>query len=105
MPGFLLHDGATVQCTHTGDAQPTVPDARVRVDGDAVTTQAPPYKVAGCKLPSSAGGPCLTASWMVAAVRVRASGQPVLLADSAASCVPTGTPLTILVTQARVKGV
>jgi hypothetical protein len=30
-------------------------------------------------------------------------GQPVLLQDSQSLCTPTGTPLTVMVTQVRVK--
>ncbi|GAA4697121.1 hypothetical protein [Phytohabitans rumicis] len=105
MPGFLLHQGAKVQCAHAGDAQPSAPDLRVKVDGQSVTTQSPPpYQVAGCSLPPNAGGPCVTAEWTVAALRVKAGGKAVLLADSQASCLPTGTPVTILQTQTRVKG-
>jgi hypothetical protein len=104
MPGLLVHVGATVLCAHGGQAQPTAPSPRVRVSGQPVTTLGPPYTIAGCALPTNAGGPCVTANWVVAAVRVRAGGQPVLLQDSVAVCVPTGTPLTVVVTQPRVKG-
>ena len=47
--------------------------------------------------------PCVTANWVTAALRVRAGGQPVLLQDSQAVCVPNGTPLTVAMTQLRVK--
>ena len=106
MPGFLLHLGATVLCLHGGQATPTAPNPRVRVGGQPVVTQPAPYVVAGCAFPPppAANGPCVTAQWIVAAVRVRASGQPVLLQDSQAICAPTGTPLNIVVTQVRVKG-
>jgi hypothetical protein len=46
----------------------------------------------------------VTAQWVTAAVRVRAGGLPVLLQDSQAICVPNGTPLTIVMTQVRVRG-
>jgi hypothetical protein len=104
MPGFLLTAGSTVMCAHGGRAVPTAPDPRVRVAGQPVATQPPPYTVAGCTLPPPAGGPCVTATWVVAAVRVRAGGQPVLLQDSVAVCAPTGTPVTVVVTQPRVRG-
>jgi hypothetical protein len=42
--------------------------------------------------------------WVTAAIRVKASGQPVLLKDSQAVCAPTGTGVNIIVTQLRVKG-
>jgi hypothetical protein len=76
----------------------------VRAAGQPVTTQPAPYTVAGCALPPTAGGPCVTATWVVAALRVRAGGQPVLLQDSVAVCVPTGTSLSVVVTQPRVRG-
>ncbi len=106
MPGFLLHAGATVLCAHGGQAQPTAPNPRVRVSGQPIVTQTAPYSIAGCALPppTAANGPCLTAQWVTAAMRVRAAGQPVLLQDSQAACAPTGTPLNIVMTQMRVKG-
>jgi hypothetical protein len=36
---------------------------------------------------------------------VRSGGAPVLLQDSQAVCAPNGTPVNIVVTQVRVKGV
>lgn len=105
MPGFLLHAGATVLCTHGGQAQPTVPNPRVLVSGQPVTTQPNPYTVAGCPfVPPGGNGPCVTAQWVVGALRVLAGGQPVLLQSSTAICVPTGTPLNVVVTQTRVRG-
>lgn len=106
MPGFVLHVGATVLCTHAGQAQPVTSNPRVRVSGQPIVTQANTYTIAGCSLPTPpvANGPCVTAQWVTAATRVRASGMPVLLQDSQAICAPTGTPLNILLTQFRVKG-
>lgn len=105
MPGFLLHQGATVLCVHGGQAQPSVPFPRVRVGGQPIVTQPNPYLVAGCPFFSGTNPqPCVTASWVTAATRVRANGLPVLLQDSQAVCTPNGTPLMITVTQARVRG-
>lgn len=104
MPGFLLHQGATVLCAHGGQAQPSAPFPRVKVSGQPVVVQPPPYTVVGCPFPPVSGGPCATAQWIIGALRVRAGGQPVLLQDSQAICAPTGTPLTIVVTQVRVRG-
>jgi uncharacterized Zn-binding protein involved in type VI secretion len=106
MPGFLLHVGATVQCAHGGQAQPTLPNPRVKVMGQPIVMQPAPYVIAGCALPPPplANGPCLTAQWVMGAARVKANGLPVLLQDSQALCVPTGTPLIIGMTQVRVKG-
>lgn len=106
MPGFLLHAGATVLCLHAGQAQPTVTNPRVKVSGQPITTQPSPYTVSGCTLPPppAANGPCVIAQWVSAAVRVKATGQPVLLQDSQAVCTLPGTGVQILVTQVRVKG-
>ncbi len=105
MPGFLLHAGATVICAHAGQAQPMVPNPRVKVSGQLTVVQSSTYSVSGCAFNvSGAPSPCVTAQWTVAATRVRSNGQPVLLQDSQAICVPNGTPLTVIATQVRVRG-
>jgi hypothetical protein len=103
MPGFVLHMGATVLCAHGGQAQPTVPNPRVTVSGQPTVTMAAPYVVAGCLFNvSGVPTPCVTAQWVTAATRVTSNGQPLLLQDSQAVCMPTGTPLLPLVVQPRV---
>ncbi len=106
MPGTLLHVGATVLCAHGGQAQPTVPNPRVTVNGMPTVTMAAPYVVAGCAMPppTAGNGPCVTAQWITGATRVTSNGQPLLLLDSQAICAPTGTPLVIAATQTRVTG-
>lgn len=102
MPTPILHLGATVICMHAGPATPLTPFPRVLVSGQPVVTQATPYAITGCALPPLAGGPCVTAQWVVGAVRVLAGGAPILLQTSTAVCVPTGTGLLPLVVQPRV---
>jgi len=106
MPGYLLHQGATVQCAHGGQAQPTVTSQTVKVGGQFVVTQSAPYTIAGCSLPPppTGNGPCVTAQWTSAAMRITSDAQPVLLFDSQATCTPTGTPLLIVQTQTQVRG-
>ncbi len=105
MPGFLLHAGATVMCMHAGQAQPLTPFPRVLVSGMPVVTMASQYAIAGCPfVPPGGNGPCVTAQWIVGAVRVFAGGTPVLVQTSQAICAPTGTPLNIILTQTRVAG-
>ncbi len=103
MPGFLVHVGATVTCAHGGQAQPTVPNPRVTVMGQPTVTIAAPYAVAGCAFPPppAGNGPCVTAQWLMGSTRVLSNGQPLVVLSSQAICVPTGTPLLILVTQTR----
>jgi len=104
MPGFLVHQGATVLCAHAGQATPTAPFPRVMVGGMPVATMPAPYAIAGCALTGTPNPPCVTAQWVTAATRVLAGGMPVVLMDSQAVCVPTATPLTIVATQTRVLG-
>ena len=104
MPGYLLHQAATVLCMHGGQSQPTMPLPRVKLGGQAAVGQAAPYTIAGCSLVPPAPGPCVTAQWVVAATRVTSGGVPVVLQDSTAVCASTGTGLQIIVTQMRVKG-
>jgi len=106
MPGFLLHVGATVLCSHAGQAQATVPNPRITVSGQPTVTLSGPYTVAGCVMPPppNGNGPCVTAQFASAATRITSNGQPLLLFDSQATCVPTGTPLLIILTQVRVTG-
>lgn len=104
MPGFMLHVGATVLCSHGGQAQPTAPNPRVTVMGQPTVTLGAPYVVAGCSFPPPplANGPCVTARFLKGSVRVTSLGQPLLLFDSPAICAPTGTPLIVAITQTRV---
>jgi hypothetical protein len=106
MPGYLLHVGAVVQCAHQGVAQPTLRNPRVKVMGQNVVTRVCVYSISGCTLPPppAGNGPCILANWITAALRVRANGLPLLLMDSQATCNPSGTPLTVVSTQLRVKG-
>ena len=105
MPGYILQMGATVLCAHGGQATATSPFPRVTLGGQPVTTQPPPWTIAGCPFPPppNGTGPCVTAMWSTAALRVKAGGMPVLLQDSQATCVPTGTPVNVVMAQVRVK--
>jgi hypothetical protein len=103
MPGPILHMGATVMCSHGGQAMPTVPSPRVTVMGMPIATIAAPYAVAGCAFaPPVGNGPCVTGQWTVGAVRVTSEGQPVVVMTGVAICTPTGTPLLPVVAQTRV---
>lgn len=103
MPGFLVHVGAQVLCSHAGQAQPTVPNPRVTVSGQPTVLMTAPYVIAGCTLPPPPGanGPCVTATWLTGTTRVLSSGQPLLVQSSQAICAPSGTPLLIVFTQTR----
>ena len=104
MPGFLVHVGAQVLCSHAGQAQPTAPNPRVLVSGMSTVLISAPYLVAGCTFPPPPGanGPCVTAQWVVGTTRVTSNGQPLVVQSSQAICTPTGTPLLIVGTQTRV---
>jgi hypothetical protein len=94
--------GATVMCSHGGQAIPTVPSPRVLVSGMPIATIAAPYAVAGCAfVPPAGNGPCVTAQWVVGSVMVTSEGQPVVIMTGMATCVPTGTPLLPIQAQTR----
>ena len=81
---------------------PTAPSPRVLVTAMPIATIAAPYMVAGCAFAPPAGnGPCVTAQWIVGAVRVTSMGQPVVIMTGVATCVPTGTPLIPVEAQMR----
>ncbi len=102
MPAPVLHLGATVICMHAGPATPLTPFPRVLVSGQPVVTLSTPYAIAGCALTGTPNPPCVTAQWVMGALRVMAGGVPILLQTSQALCVPTGTGLLPLVVQPRV---
>ncbi len=102
MPGFLLHLGATVTCSHGGQAMPTVPNPQVTVSGQPTATLTAPWIVAGCPLVPPAPGPCVTGQWTVGTTRVTSNGQPLVILGGVAVCAPSGTPLLPIVSQTRV---
>jgi hypothetical protein len=102
MPAPILHLGATVLCTHAGQAMPLAPFPRVTVSAQPVVTHASPYAIAGCTLTGSPVPPCLTGQFVTGAVRVLAGGAPVATLMSQSTCVPTGTPMLPLMAQTRV---
>src|SRR3569833_3907115 len=97
MPAPILHLGATITCMHAGLAAPLTPFPRVLVRGQPITTLPTSYAITGCALTGTPNPPCVTAQWVVGAVRVLAGGAAVLLQSGQAVCVPTGTGLLLLV--------
>jgi len=105
MPGPLLHVGATVMCSHGGQAMPTAPNPRVTVSGQPTVLMTAPYSIAGCPFNVSGSPvPCVTGQWVTAALRVTSSGQPLVLMDSQSVCAPNGTPMIPTVAQTRAIG-
>ena len=101
MPGFVVHQGANVQCPHGGRAV-VVPAARVKVSAMAVAI-ASVYTVGGCAAPTPPGT-CASGKWLTFSLRVKADGQPIVLSDSRSLSVASGAPLVLLGGQLRVKG-
>lgn len=102
MPSPILHLGATVLCTHAGQATPMAPFPRVTVSAQPVVTLTSPYAIAGCSLTGTSVPPCLTGQFVTGAVRVLAGGAPVATLVSQSVCIPTGTPMLPLMAQTRV---
>jgi hypothetical protein len=102
MPAPILHFGATVLCTHAGQATPLAPFPRVAVSAQPVVTLTSPYAIAGCALSATSTPPCVTGQFIIGAGRVLAGGVPVTTLVSQSTCIPTGTPMMPLVAQTRV---
>ncbi|MFP4282243.1 MAG: hypothetical protein ACLFU2_06440 [Opitutales bacterium] len=102
MPAPIVHLGASVMCMHGGTALPTAPFPRVLVSGQPVVNQACTYTIAGCSLASVPSPPCVTANWVVGALRVLAGGTPVILQTGQAICAASGQSLLVAATQPRV---
>ena len=102
MPAPILHLGATVLCSHAGQALPMSPFPRVLVSAQPVVTLASPYAIAGCALTGTPVPPCLTGQFVMGATRVLAGGAPVATLTGQSVCIPTGTPMLPVVALARV---
>ena len=100
MPGFLLHQGATVICTHAGTALPTAVNLQVTVGGLPTIVLSNPYAIAGCALSATSTPPCTVGQWVTGATRVFSGGQPLVILSSQGVCPPG--QLQILSTQTLV---
>lgn len=99
MPAPVLNLGATVLCSHGGEATALSPDRRVLVTGQPAVTIASRYVVAGCGLPVE---PCATGQWLTGAGRVLAGGTPVAVQSGASTCMPSMAPMVAVAVQSRV---
>jgi len=102
MPTPILHLGATVICSHAGQATPMTPFPRVLVSAQPIVTMTSMYTVAGCALSGTSTPPCVTGQFTMGAARVLAGGAPVVTLMSQSVCTPTGTPMMPVMAQARV---
>jgi hypothetical protein len=112
MPGFLLHGGATVMCTHAGPATIIPTQPRVLVSGMPVALISDQIVVAGCAftLPGPKPQPCVTVKWLMPSARVTINGQPAMVIAApgtgpglcqSAEQIPQGPPI-VSVVQSRV---
>lgn len=89
-------------CAHAGTATASVPAARVTLSGDPAVTISSPYVIAGCALTGTPTPPCATGQWLVGAVRVTTTGQPLALQSGSSLTTPTGSPMLPVAVQPRV---
>jgi hypothetical protein len=102
MGGFLLQAGATVTCSHGGQAMATAPNPRVTIMGQPTALLSGQWVVAGCPLVPPPLPPCVTAQWVTGTMRVTSTGQPLVISTGQAVSIPNGTPLLPVAVQARV---
>lgn len=105
MPGFLIQQGATVLCSHGGQAQPTVANPSVTLSSMPSLLLSSPWVIGGCPLVPPPIPPCVSAQWLTGTTRVTSFGQPLLVQSGASICVPPGTPLVPIATQTRVSAI
>jgi hypothetical protein len=84
MPGFFLHAGAVITCTHRAPVTVAPTQARVTVSTQFVATASSVLLVSGCpfQIPTPVGPkpqPCVRVQWANVSVRVLVAGQPALL--------------------------
>lgn len=102
MPAPVLHLGATILCSHAGQATPVTPFPRVLLSGQPAATITGPYAVVGCALTGTPNPPCVTGQWISGAVRAVAGGAPLATMAGSSTCIPTGTPMMPVFAQTRV---
>ena len=102
MAGFLLHQGATVLCSHGGQATPSAPNPRVMISSQPTVLLSAPWIIAGCPLAPPPLPPCVSAQWVMGTLRVTSLGQPLVVQSGVAISIPNGTPLLPVVMQTRV---
>jgi hypothetical protein len=106
---FLLHLGATVICSHGGQAMPGSASTRVRLSGQPAVNLSHAYQIAGCPFatPEPAPKPCTSVQWTAPATRVRIEGNPAVLSTSSGLTLGPlgvqGAPQAVA-TQTRVRG-
>jgi len=105
MAGFLLHQGATVLCSHAGQATPSAPNPRVMVSNRPTVLLSAPWIIAGCPLVPPPLPPCVSAQWIMGTVRVTSLGQPLVVQSGVAISIPNGTPLLPVLMQTRVSAI
>jgi hypothetical protein len=102
MAGFLLHQGATVLCSHGGQAMPSAPNPRVTVSSQPTALLSAPWIIAACPLVPPPLPPCVSAQWVTGTLRVTSTGQPLVVQTGQAISIPNGTPLLPITMQTRV---
>jgi hypothetical protein len=102
MAAPVLHVGATVLCSHAGQATPLSPFPRVLLSGQPAVNLTSPYAIAACSLTGTPAPPCVTAQMVMGAARVMIGGAPAATMMGQSVCTPTGTPMLPVVAQTRV---
>ncbi len=102
MPAPILHLGATVLCTHAGQATPLAPFPRVLLSGQPVGDADEPLRGGRLRADRHAGAALRHRAVDrrgVAGARRRSAGRD---DERKSVCVPTGTPMLPVVAQTRV---
>ena len=103
MPGPILHMGATVLCSHGGQAMPTAPSPRC--SSRACRSRRSPRRTpsrAAPFVPPARQRPVRHRAMDGRRDAVLSHGQPLAIMTGVSICAPTGTPLLPVAAQTRV---
>lgn len=93
MAGSLLPMGATVMCSHGGQAMATAPNSAVTISGQPTVLLLTQWVIAGCPLVPPPLPPCVSGMWITGTMRVTSNGQPLVVSTGQGISMPNGTPL------------
>lgn len=87
MTAYVLQQGITIACPHSGNGVVSTRDTAMFLGGAAALLVDDPVLIAGCTFTvSGAPQPCVRVGWQAPATRVSVHGAAVLLSTSVGLC-------------------
>lgn len=102
----ILTTLSSAMCPHGGTVQlTTTANAMMQIDGGFALLQSDVHAISGCPfMKGSSPSPCVTVTWVSAAVQTKVNQTPVLLQNSVGLCQSaTGPQGTVVITNVQTK--